>query len=109
MLKSSSSSTGKVLDSIPPQLGSIFLGSFLPNAETYWSSNLNIPIQEIQQELNSHEGALETIRLQAYKLLQGIGGCHVNAAAIHSKLDNMARRWDHLEKLAQERYVLRSN
>ena len=67
---------------------------------------LAISSQEIQQELNSHEGALETIRLQAYKLLQGIGGCHVNAAAIHSKLDNTARRWDHLEKLAKERYVV---
>ena len=45
------------------------------------------------------------MRLQVYKLLQGVGGSHINAAAIHSKLENMGRRWDHLQKLAHERWA----
>jgi len=46
---------------------------------------------------------MDAMRLQVYKLLQGVGGSHINAAAIHSKLENMGRRWDHLQKLAHER------
>ena len=52
------------------------------------------------------EGVVESIRLHAHKLLQGVGGSHMNAAAIHARLDNMGRRWDHLQTLATERYIL---
>ncbi len=62
--------------------------------------------QEIHQELNSRESALDSIRSNANMLLQGTGGSHVNAATINSKLDNIARKWDHLQMLAQERYTM---
>ena len=64
-----------------------------------------VPPQEIQMELTMRDGVVDAMRLQAHKLLQGVGGCHINAASIHAKLDNLGRRWDHLQKLAQERYV----
>ena len=64
-----------------------------------------VSIQEIQQELHAKEGAVESIRLHAHKLLQGVGGAHVNASAIHSRLDNVGKRWDHLQTLARDRYV----
>ena len=60
-------------------------------------------LQEIQQELHAKEGVVESIRLHAHKLLQGLGGNHMNAAAIHARLDNMGRRWDHLQTLAMDR------
>ena len=56
-------------------------------------------------ELTMRDGVVDAMRLQAHKLLQGVGGCHINAASIHAKLDNLGRRWDHLQKLAQERYI----
>ena len=62
-------------------------------------------LQEIQQELHVKEGVVESIRLHAHQLLQGVGGSHINAAAIHGRLDNMGRRWDHLQTLAKDRYV----
>ena len=46
---------------------------------------------------------MEAIRLLAYKLLQGSGGGAINATAVHSRLDNLGRRLNHLETLAQER------
>ena len=66
-----------------------------------------IPLQEIQEELAAHEGVLDSVKLLSYKL-QGEEGssCHVNPAAIHSRLESASRRWDHLQKLAQERLVL---
>ena len=63
----------------------------------------SFPSKVINKELDSHTGTLETLRLHGYKLLQGVGGCHINAAAVNVKLDNLSRRWDHLQKLAQER------
>ena len=49
---------------------------------------------------------MESVRLLAYQLLQGVGGCHINATAVHSRLDNLGRRVGHLETLAQERCVV---
>ena len=46
------------------------------------------------------------MRLLAYQLLQGVGGCHINSTAVHSRLDNLGRRVGHLETLAQERCVV---
>ena len=66
-------------------------------------------LQEIQQELHAKEGVVESIRLHVHKLLQGLGGNHVNSAAIHARLDNMGRRWDHLQTLAMDRYMLGIN
>ena len=50
------------------------------------------------------EGALEKIRLLALKLVQGVGGNYINADGMNAKLDNVTRRWDHLQSLAVERY-----
>ncbi len=44
--------------------------------------------------------------MSAYKLLQGTGGCHINTAAVHSRLDNQGRRLKQLEILSQERSTL---
>ena len=60
--------------------------------------------QEIQEELKGHEGVLDALKLFSYKLHQEEGSsCHVNPAAIRSRLENASRRWDHLKRLAQER------
>ena len=56
-------------------------------------------------ELTMRDGVVDAMRLQAHKLLQGVGGRHINTTSIHAKLDNLGRRWDHLQKLAQERYI----
>ena len=57
----------------------------------------------IQHELQSRDGALDNIRLLAMKLVQGMGGSHLNSEGIHSKLDIMAKRWKHLQSLAVDR------
>ena len=49
----------------------------------------------------AHEGVLDSIKLLSYKLLQREmgregGGCHVNPAAILSKLDSM-----HMSEMGQ--------
>ena len=46
---------------------------------------------------------MESVRLLAYQLLQGVGGCHINTAAVHNRLDNLGRRVKQLETLSQER------
>ena len=68
---------------------------------------VSIPFQEIQEEVTAHEGVMDSVKLLSYKLQQEVGGsCHVNPAAIHSRLESMSRRWDHLLKLSQERYII---
>ena len=72
---------------------------------THTHTHTHTHTQEIHQD-HSKSGALESVRLLAHKLLQGVGGSHIHAAAIHARLDNVSRRWDHLQKLSMERYVL---
>lgn len=66
-------------------------------------------LQVVEQELKSREASLENIRLLALKLVQGVGGAHLNADAIHSKMNNVSRRWNHLKSLATERYCMDSS
>jgi hypothetical protein len=61
--------------------------------------------QLVQRELRSRDGTLEAIRTLAMRLVQGVGGEHINADGVHAKLDNMAKRWKHLQSLAIERCV----
>ena len=63
-----------------------------------------LPSQEIQEELKAHEGVMDSLKLLSYKLQQQEEGrCHVNQTAVHARLENASRRWDHLLKLALER------
>ena len=48
---------------------------------------------------------LENVRLLGTKLVQGVGGDHINAEGVVGNLDNMTKRWKHLHTLAQERLV----
>ena len=74
----------------------------------FWVSTFN-PFssqpQEIQEELKSHEGVMDSLKLLSYKLQQGEGNGRLNGAALHGRLESASRRWDHLLKLAQERYI----
>ena len=60
-------------------------------------------VQLVQRELRSHDGTLEAVRNLAVKLVQGVGGGHVNANGVHANLDSMGKRWKHLQRLAVER------
>ncbi|CAI8007197.1 Dystrophin, partial [Geodia barretti] len=80
------------------------LNPFVSNMATVQMQLMKL--KEIREELAAHEGVLDAVKLLSYKL-QGEEGssCHVNPAAIRSRLESASRRWDHLQKLAHERHA----
>ena len=64
-----------------------------------------VALQSVQQELQTRDGSLERIRVSVVSLVQGPGGSHLNAEGIHTKLENLAKRWKHLQTLAAERWA----